>query len=333
MHMADALLSPGVGLGFLAASCAALALSARRLAPRLQQDSRLPALMGVLGAFVFAAQMINFTIPGTGSSGHLGGGMLLAILLGPWAGLIVIASVLLVQALFFADGGLLAWGANVFNLGVLSCFVLYPLVFRPLCGKGGQRLRVSMAALISCTLAMMLGAFGVSLETAISGITYLPLAEFLALMLPIHLAIGLVEGGVTAAVLAFVARRHPALGAAPLQNSTGGTVAAFILAALLTGGVLSWFASSHPDGLEWSITRLGAEHLLQQVPQDKLAQQLASVQQATSVLPGYDTATPLPESGMASAGTSLAGVVGAGVTLLLVLLLGTALRRLRKPAP
>ncbi len=77
-------------------------------------------LMGVLGAFIFAAQMINFTIPGTGSSGHLGGGMILAILLGPHAAFLVMASVLTVQALFFADGGLLALGCNIWNLGVLS---------------------------------------------------------------------------------------------------------------------------------------------------------------------------------------------------------------------
>ena len=85
-------------------------------------DRRVP-LMGVLGAFVFAAQMVNFAIPGTGSSGHLGGGLLLAILLGPRAAFIVIASVLIVQALFFADGGLLALGCNVFNLGFFPAFV------------------------------------------------------------------------------------------------------------------------------------------------------------------------------------------------------------------
>ena len=91
--------------------------------------------MGMLGAFVFAAQMINFSIPGTGSSGHLGGALLLAILLGPHAAFVVVASVLTVQALFFADGGLLALGANLFNLGVLPCYLAYPLVYRPLAGN------------------------------------------------------------------------------------------------------------------------------------------------------------------------------------------------------
>jgi cobalt/nickel transport system permease protein len=116
MHMADALLSPAVGGTFWAGSIGAIAYASRKLRENL--DDRLIPLMGVLGAFIFAGQMINFTIPGTGSSGHIGGGMLLAILIGPYAGFLVIASVLTIQALFFADGGLLALGANIWNLGI-----------------------------------------------------------------------------------------------------------------------------------------------------------------------------------------------------------------------
>ena len=92
--------------------------------------------MGVAGAFVFAAQMLNFAIPGTGSSGHLGGALLLAILLGPEAAFLVMASILAVQALFFADGGLLALGCNIFNLGFFPAFVAYPLVYRRIVGDG-----------------------------------------------------------------------------------------------------------------------------------------------------------------------------------------------------
>src|SRR5512139_172829 len=143
MHMADALLSPAVGAGFLTVSGAALALCARTLRTALD-DHKVP-LMGVLGAFVFAAQMINFTIPGTGSSGHLGGGLLLAILLGPPAAFLTIASVLVVQAFFFADGGLLALGTNVFNLGVFPCFVGLPL-FRALAGRRPSPGRMTAAA-------------------------------------------------------------------------------------------------------------------------------------------------------------------------------------------
>jgi len=115
MHMADALISPAVGGTVWAATAGLTVYSARKL--KQEMDDRKLPLMGVLGAFVFAAQMINFTIPATGSSGHLGGGMILAILLGPYAAFLTMASVLTVQALFFADGGLLALGCNIFNLG------------------------------------------------------------------------------------------------------------------------------------------------------------------------------------------------------------------------
>src|SRR5512138_2390282 len=139
MHMSDALLSPAVGLGFHAASAGLLAVTARRAAREDGYERRLP-MMGVLGAFVFAAQMVTFAIPGTGSSGHLAGGTLLAILLGPSAAFLVMASVLTVQALFFADGGLLALGCNLFNLGFWPAFVgiaAYRLVSRRSPGARG----------------------------------------------------------------------------------------------------------------------------------------------------------------------------------------------------
>src|SRR5512134_667024 len=132
MHMADALLSPAVGGAMWAASSGTIAYCSAKV--RAELDDRKAPLMGVLGAFVFAAQMINFSIPGTGSSGHLGGGLLLAILLGPHAAFLVIASVLVVQALFFADGGLLALGCNAFNLGFLPAFVAYPVLYRRIAG-------------------------------------------------------------------------------------------------------------------------------------------------------------------------------------------------------
>ena len=113
MHMADGFISPAAGCTMWAASAAMTMLCARKV--RQEKEMRLVPLMGVLGAFIFACQMLNFTIPGTGSSGHLGGGLILAILLGPYAGFLVMAAILAVQALFFADGGLLALGCNIFN--------------------------------------------------------------------------------------------------------------------------------------------------------------------------------------------------------------------------
>ena len=123
MHMADALISPAVGGTMWAVAAGAIALCSARLKRNLD-DRKIP-LMGVLGAFIFAAQMINFTIPGTGSSGHLGGGLILAVLLGPAAGFVTMASVLTLLPLFFADGGLLPLGRTFINLGAVTCFIAY----------------------------------------------------------------------------------------------------------------------------------------------------------------------------------------------------------------
>ncbi len=133
MHMADALLSPAVGATFWAGTLAAIGCASKKLKENI--DDKMIPLMGVMGAFIFASQMINFTIPGTGSSGHIGGGMILAIILGPYAAFLAMASVLTVQALFFADGGLLALGCNIWNLGIYPCFFAYPLIYKPTGGK------------------------------------------------------------------------------------------------------------------------------------------------------------------------------------------------------
>ena len=191
MHMADALLSPAVGAVFIVGSGVAMAVAARKL--KDEADNRKVPLMGVMGAFVFAAQMINFTIPGTGSSGHIVGGILLAMLLGPWAALITVASVLIVQALFFADGGILALGTNIWNMGVYSCFVGW-LIYKAIAGKNPTRITVSIAAVVGAIVALEIGAFSVVIETVLSGRSELPFGKFSAVMLGIHLPIGLIEG-------------------------------------------------------------------------------------------------------------------------------------------
>jgi cobalt/nickel transport system permease protein len=294
-------------------------------------------LMGVLGAFIFAAQMINFSIPATGSSGHLGGGLLLAVLLGPSAAFITIASVLVVQALFFADGGLLALGCNIFNLGFFPAFLAYPLIYKPLLGGKPGKSRIAVAAMVAAIIGLQLGAFAVVLETVASGISALPFATFAGLMQPIHLAIGVVEGLVTAAVVSFVYQARPEiiasvqdarlLGRAPLRN----VLAAFLGMTLLTGGFVSWFASENPDGLEWAIARVsGAEEVAE--PQDGVHARLAALQEAIAFLPDY-TFKPSgqqPENGggpESSLGTSVAGVVGGLLTLAIALLSGMLLRR------
>ena len=267
MHMADALVSPAVAVTMYAASAAAAGVSLVQLhkeeaaAPELAKK-KLPT-MAVMSALVFAGQMINYTIPGTGSSGHLCGGMLLSAILGPWAGFLSMIVILAIQALFFADGGLLALGANVWNMAFYACVVGYFLIYRPLMqgrllsGKG--RTKLVLASVLGCVVTLQLGAFSVVVETSLSGITALPLGAFAALMQPIHLAIGLVEGLITAAVLLFVYQTRPEL----LQGAAGtgaknrcsrkAALAILAAAALVIGGGLSLLASSSPDGLEWSL--------------------------------------------------------------------------------
>ena len=157
MHMADALLSSPVGGAMYAAGAGAIGWAAKKIGRDPQLERKLP-LMAMSGAFVFAAQMINFTIPGTGSSGHLGGGMLLAGLLGGAPALLTITAVLLVQCLFFADGGLLALGANIFNMGVIPCLIVWPLIFRPILSKGLTRGRLWTASILACVISLQLGA-------------------------------------------------------------------------------------------------------------------------------------------------------------------------------
>jgi cobalt/nickel transport system permease protein len=161
--MSDALLSPAVGGAMLAVSAGAIALAVKKTAG-LHLDnaaaggqtefgqtsfaSKIP-LMGVMGAFIFAGQMINFTIPGTGSSGHIGGGVLLAAVLGAWPALITLASVLLIQCLFFADGGLLAYGCNVFNMGVTSCLLAYTFIYKPITRNSVNQKTITLGSILA----------------------------------------------------------------------------------------------------------------------------------------------------------------------------------------
>jgi cobalt/nickel transport system permease protein len=329
MHMADALISPGVGGAMWAATVGVAAYSIKKVQDGLDQK-KIP-LMGVMGAFIFAAQMINFSIPGTGSSGHLGGGLILAILLGPYAGFLTMASILTIQALFFADGGLLALGSNIFNLGFFTCFLAYPLIYRKIVGKDYSTKRIMIASMITAVVGLQLGAFGVVLETLFSGKTELPFGTFVLLMQPIHLAIGIVEGMVTAAVVSFVWKARPEIMEKAAMNQALGNLSikkvmiGLAVMAVFTGAVLSWFASSHPDGLEWSMFRSSGKEELES--SDPIHKKLAALQEKTAFLPDYGFKTSGNEVQTekwptVSEGTSVSGLVGGALTLLLSVFMG-----------
>lgn len=342
MHMADALISPAIGGMMWVATAGLITYSSKVVKDKL--DDRKVPLMGVLGAFIFAVQMINFTIPATGSSGHLGGGLLLAILLGPHAAFLTMASVLTVQALFFADGGLLALGCNIFNLAFFPCFVTYPFIYKRNVDEESTQGRIIVAAIVAAIVGLELGAFCVVLETLFSGISELPFGTFVLLMQPIHLAIGLVEGLATAAVVAFVWRARPEIlnSAAtyiPMRERSVRRVLIGLLgAAAVTAVVLSWFASTQPDGLEWSMFKTaGIEKL--RTPEDRIHDSLAEVQDKTAFLPDYAFKSTIPEHETeeqqswpaVDPGTSVSGLVGGALTLMITLFIGLTLRWMKRP--
>lgn len=313
MHMADALLSPIVGLTAAAGAAGLIAYTARRAAAEPAHTRRVP-LMGVMAAFVFAAQMINFAIPGTGSSGHIAGGILLAIVLGPYAAFIALTSVLTVQCLLFADGGLLALGCNILNLAFWPSFVGLPL-YKLICGSERERpvFRTTLAAIIAAVVSLQLGAAGVVIETVLSGRSELPLMKFGAAMLGIHLPIAIVEGIITAGVLRIVSRASEGFTPADAAPRTfNPALVALALATLATGGILAWYASEKPDGLDWSVARVtGAAEL------DGGNATAEAMQQKTALMPDYQLPSAPPRLGL-----SIAAITGAAVVGLLVFIIG-----------
>lgn len=327
MHMADALVSSGVAGTMYACSAVAAGFSLKKI--KTDDLNQKVPLMGVMGAFVFAAQMINFTIPGTGSSGHLTGGMMLSALLGPQAGFLTMVAVLLIQCLVFADGGLLALGCNIWNMGFYGCFVGY-LIWRMFMRGGMSSRRIIMASLTGCVLALQLGALSVTLETLTSGITELPFTVFLGFMQPVHLAIGLVEGLITAAILLFVFRTRPQLilGYDQSKDSrlkTSTIVSILAAAAIVTGGFLSLFASSNPDGLEWSIERVTGNTEIEAVT--TMQHNASLMQEKLALLPDYD----IP-AGSEGFGTSLSGIAGAFMVLILCVSICLVIRKKKRAA-
>lgn len=312
MHMADALVVPAVAATMYACSAVAGGYSVRRV--RLENEPKKIPLMGVMGAFVFAAQMINFTIPGTGSSGHLCGGMLLSALLGPYAGFLTMIGVLLIQCLLFADGGLLALGCNIWNMAFYGCFIGALCIWKPMMKRGVSKGKIIGASILGCVVTLQLGAFSVVLETWASGITELPIRTFIAAMQPIHLAIGLVEGLITAAVLCFVQEARPELLWGVAEEKKEGrfsfkhTLAVLGVLTVLIGGGLSLFASANPDGLEWSMEKVAGTAELE--ASGSVYEKAAGIQEATALLPDYG----FKNSG-SMVGTSFSGIVGALVVV------------------
>jgi cobalt/nickel transport system permease protein len=247
MHIPDGFLSTLVSIILWIISAGAVAYALRRVGKDLGE--RQVPLMGVLAAAIFAGQMLNFSVTG-GTSGHLLGAALATILLGPWAAVIVLTSVVSIQALIFQDGGLLALGANIFNMaivGVTVSYFVYTSIQKLARGKSwGLFIGGALAAWFSIVIASLACA----LELALSGTS--PANISVPAMGAIHMLIGIGEGLITAGALAFLyaARRdlfH--VGETAPKGGKAIWIGGLAMAALLA--VLSPLASAHPDGLEW----------------------------------------------------------------------------------
>ena len=314
MHMADALVTPAVGTAMYAVSSVAALYSVKKI--KLEDDPKKIPVMGVMGAFVFASQMFNFTIPGTGSSGHLCGGMMLTALLGPYEAFLTMIAILLIQCLMFADGGLLALGCNIWNMAFYGCFLGYFLIWKPMMKKKMSKNRIVIASILGCVLTLQFGAFSVTLETLLSGVTALPFSLFVGTMQPIHLAIGFVEGLITAAVLLFVYICRPELlecyerEEESSKYSFRKILVVLSLCVLIIGGGLSLLASDNPDGLEWSMERLTGDTELEE--KSSAGIWLEKVQEKTAIFPDYS----FKKSDYVM-GTSVSGIAGSVLVVIL----------------
>lgn len=312
MHIPDGFLSLGVSLVCWALAAVGVGLALRRSGKALG-ERRVP-LMGVLAAFIFAAQMLNFTVAG-GTSGHLIGGALAVILLGPWAGILTMTTVVAIQALLFQDGGLLVMGANILNMGIIATLVAYGVYRGVMALARGQRWGLFVGGFAAAWGSVVIAAVACAIELAFSGTS--PLGVALLAMAGVHVLIGIGEGLITVGALAFVAaaRRDllPALSRVEGEPSaaTGGLRwAAVGLALALAVTLLAPLASSHPDGLERVAKDLGFIGTAQDAPYEIIPDY---------VLPG------IPSEALA---TIAAGIVGA----LIVAGVAFAVARLRRQA-
>jgi cobalt/nickel transport system permease protein len=301
LHIPDGFLSLPIAL-----LCWVLAIMLLAMAVRQTQNTlgeRQIPLMGVMAAFIFAAQMINFPVAG-GTSGHLLGGALAAIVLGPWAGMLVMASVIAVQWLLFQDGGLLVMGANILNMGLLTTLIGYGL-YRGVAGQS-RGLRLAVAGL-AAWLSVMAGALATSLQLWLSGTSALRIV--VPAMLGVHAAIGVGEALITVATLAFMMRTRPDLLKAKgrARGSLGWVMVGLVVTLAVVA--LAPLASVNPDGLERVAIDMGFIERGADAPYE--------------ILPDYT----IPLLGETALSTIMAGAIGALAVAALTIVTVRLLRR------
>ena len=302
MHIPDGFLSPVMAIVCWIITVIVVAIAIRKTNHTLGQK-QIP-LMGIMAAFIFAAQMINFPVAG-GTSGHLLGGALAAIVLGPWPAVLVMTAVIALQGLLFQDGGLLVMGANILNMGILTAAVGYG-IYR-LVGNRGAAFKLTVAGL-AAWLSVMAAALATSLELWLSGTALLQVV--VPAMMLIHALIGIGEALITVAALAFIMKVRPDILSSNAEAAKGGMgwAAVGILIALAVV-VISPLASADPDGLERVAENTGFLSAAQASPY--------------SLIPNYT----IPFLGATPLSTIVAGAVGVLIVLAIIYMLGKALSK------
>jgi cobalt/nickel transport system permease protein len=303
LHIPDGFLNLVVSLIFWALTIVAVGIAISKTNKSLG-EKQVP-LMGIMAAFIFAAQMLNFPVAG-GTSGHFLGGALAAIVLGPWAGILVMTAVVAVQGLLFQDGGLLVMGANIFNMGILTAMIGFGL-YRIVSGSANKTVKLAVAG-AAAWLSTVAAALLTSLQLWISGTSSLQIV--IPAMLGVHVLIGIGEALITIAALAFIMQARPDLLEAEKVAEQGGRgwVAAGVIVSLIAV-LLSPLASGDPDGLERVAEDMGFLE--------------AGLDAPYQILPDYT----IPFLGETALSTIVAGVVGALVVLGLMVVIGGMLKK------
>jgi len=337
MHMANELLSVPVAAGTLAIAAGALGIICKKAKAVIQTEKL--ALMGIMGAFVFAAQMVQVPLPlMPGASGHMIGAVLLAIILGPHAGAIVISSVVIVQCLIFQDGGLLALGCNIINMAIVPSYLGYFLYKIATSGQM-KTWRGYAGAMFACITAIEAGAILVPIQATASGVLMVPFSTFLITMISVHLVVGVIEGLITIAVLGYLHQVKPTILTDSLPGkerlSTNIVIVTLIIFTVIIAGGLSLLASEKPDGLEYSYAERPDQPDFETIVSNQVPAITAvdDFHSKYSLLPDYSLrSSPMgkvskSESKTSAGWTSFAGVTGAGLTMAIVWLTARILRR------
>jgi cobalt/nickel transport system permease protein len=295
MHIPDGFMSISVSIVLWVVSIIVIGIALRKTSKQLG-DKEIP-LMGILAAAIFAGQMLNFSVTG-GTSGHLLGAALATILLGPWAAILVMTSVVSIQALVFQDGGLIALGANLFNMAVVGVFVSYAVITVINKLFKNEKTALFSSSVVAAWFSIFIASLGCALELALSGTSAANIA--IPAMASIHALIGVGEALITLGAVSFVyAARKDLLkiGAANKATNKGILIGGGLITLALV--VLSPLASSHPDGLEWVAEKQG----FLSVAQDSIY----------NLIPDY----VMPGLTNEAAATIIAGIIGAVVVFVL----------------